>query len=296
MEHLNTILSNISVENVELFLPLKSINGANVNLVSQNDRDEQSSIGRVTSKQKLINQIRSDLSRLTNSSELSELNAEITRRIEQVLDHVRAIDRSVMNEIQSILDKQNQLQRSYTEKVKDDENAAASIFAQSSVDSNKLTHLETDMSLSKQTKSSQLQSQKLSFFAIQSSISILLILVKSSEKSDQTLVNQILRLTTQLVEQLPMKSTSFDVSKSSSGLYKSLKPLINLSSVSYHYKIKSTHMYSKQATYILLTFSIVKNSFKDILPLLIKLAFNTNDIYDIRDLFIELNTINIEQM
>ena len=74
-------------------------------------------------------------------------------------------------------------------------------------------------------------------------------------------------------------------------LFKSFEPIIN----DVHQLSSTTDLIiSKQATKILLSFFIVKGSFKDILALLNKLIFNTTDTYNVQGLIIQLNNNLIE--
>ncbi len=113
-------------------------------------------------------------------------------------------------------------------------------------------------------------------------------LLESVQKSDSHIVHQMLNLTNQLVEQIPLKYLSPDVYKRSNNLFKSLKPLTNyIQELSIHSDIDP--IAANQSIKILFNFSVIKASFKDILPLIRKLVFNTNDIFDIRKLLVKLN-------
>jgi hypothetical protein len=261
-QHSDVILSGDCAEDVHLFLPLDRVNAVSISSLSHNYRDQQRSIVASMTKQ-----IRAHISVLTKPSELDKLNIQIADIIQQVLDRITMINTNIVSDIQSILDKEQQLQTFYTRKLKEDENTDPSIFAQSFI---------------------QFQADILPFLAVQSTISILLVLIKSSEKNDPTIVYEVLRLADQLVEQIPMKYVSSDVYKRSSDLFKSLKPLTNyINELSLQTEIDPHAV--RQAVKILLSFSIVKASFKDILSILSRLIFNTTDVYDIQRLFIELN-------
>ena len=63
-------------------------------------------------------------------------------------------------------------------------------------------------------------------------------------------------------------------------LFKSLEPLINYIN---ELSLSTDLFISKQTIKILLSFSIAKGSFKDILYLLNKLIFNTNEIFYVQN-------------
>ncbi|CAF3035361.1 unnamed protein product [Rotaria sp. Silwood2] len=291
-QHSDKILSDGRTEDVHLFLPLDIINSISKNIILSHDDDQKSSIELPITKQTLIKQIRSDLSLLTNSPELDAFNTDMAGIIQQVFDHIATTNTTLQNAIQSNIDKEQQLKKSYAEKLKDDENTTTSIFDQPFVDSSSPENVsnenQTNNNSIKQQQLHQFQAEQLSFFAVQSLISMLLMLFQSVQKYDSTIIHQMLILTNQLVEQIPLNYLSPDVYKKSSNLFKSLKPLakyINQFSI----QTEIDPIAANQSITILLNFSIIKGSFKDVLPLIRKLIFNTTDIYDIRKLFIELN-------
>ncbi|CAF4803881.1 unnamed protein product [Rotaria sp. Silwood1] len=103
------------------------------------------------------------------------------------------------------------------------------------------------------------------------------------------IIHEIFTLASQLVEQIPIQYIFSDIYKRSSGLFKLLKPVTNyINELST--QIEVDPLAAKQAIKILLKFSILKASLKDILSLLSKLIFDTTEIYDVRELCIELNT------
>ncbi|CAF3719514.1 unnamed protein product [Rotaria sp. Silwood1] len=291
-QHSDSILSNGRTEDVHLFLPLDVINSISKNVILSHDHNQKSSIELPITKQTLTKQIRTDLSLLTNSSGLDAFNTEIAGIIQQVFDRIATTNTTLQNAIQSIIDKQQQLKNSYAEQLKDNENANTSIFAQSFVSSSNSENISNENQKEnnsiKQTQLHQFQAEQLSFFAIQSLISMLLMLLQTVKKYDSTIVHQMLILTNQLVEQIPLKYLSLDVYKRSSNLFKSLKPLVNYIN-EFSIQTEINPVAANQSITILLNFSIIKGSLKDALPLIRKLIFNTTDIYNIRKLFIELN-------
>ncbi|CAF4891601.1 unnamed protein product [Rotaria sp. Silwood1] len=191
-----------------------------------------------------------------------------------MFDYIATTNTNLQNSMQSIINKQEQLKNSYSEKLKDDENEMNSIFSETLIDSEKILDEQ--------------QVKELSFFAVQSLITMLLMLLKSVHKSDSTIVHQMLNLTNQLVEQIPLNCLSSDVYKRSHNLFKSVKPLTDYcQELSIQTDIDP--IAANQSIKILFHFSVMKASFKDILPLIRKLIFNTNDIFDIRKLLVKLN-------
>ncbi|CAF0796987.1 unnamed protein product [Rotaria sordida] len=291
-QYSDKIISDGRTEDVHLFLPLDVINSISQNSIVSHDHDQESSIELPITKQTLIKQIRANLSLLTNSPGLDEFNTKIAGIIQQVFDRITTTNTNLQNAIQSNIDKEQQLKKSYAEKLKDDENETTSIFAQTFVDSSSSENVsnenQTNNNSVKQIRLHQFQAEQLSFFAVQSLISMLLMLLQSVQKYDSTIVHQMLILTNQLVEQIPLNYLSPDVYKKSSNLFKSLKPLANYIN-KFSIQTEIDPIGANQSIIILLNFSIIKGSFKDVLPLIRKLMFNTTDIYDIRKLFIELN-------
>ncbi|CAF3325918.1 unnamed protein product [Rotaria socialis] len=280
----NNILSAERKEDAFLFLPLEVIDAISKNSISSPGRDQKSSIEFPITKQTLSKQIRQDLFLLTNSSAVDELNTKIANIITQVFDRIATTNANLQNAIQSINDKQQQLKNSYAEKLNDDKNITTSIFAQSFNDSANSNNASSE----NKKELHQFQAEQLSFFAVQSLISMLMMLLKSIHQYDSTIVHQMLNLTNQLIEQIPLNYLSPDIYKQSSNLFKSLKPLTNyIHELSKHTEVDP--IAASQSIKILLNFSVIKASLKEALPLIRSLMFNTTDTYDIRRLFIELN-------
>ncbi|CAF4919026.1 unnamed protein product, partial [Rotaria sp. Silwood1] len=268
----NKALSANETEDIHLFLPFDIINEINKNFTSLPNQKISNELS--ITKEVLINQIRNDISDFSNLFEVKKFNMEIAEIIKKIFDYIATTNTNLQNFMQSITNKQEQLKNSYSEKLKDDENEMNSIFSETLIDLEKI--------------SDEQQVMELSFFAVQSSITMLLILLKSVHKSDSTIVHQMLNLTNQLVEQIPLNCLSSDVYKRSHNLFKSLKPLTNyIQELSIQTDIDP--IVANQSIKILFNFSVMKASFKDILPLIRKLIFNTNDIFDIRKLLVKLN-------
>lgn len=268
----NELLSTNETENVHLFLPFEIINELNKNSILLKNQKISNELS--IAKETLVDQIRNDLSISSNLSEVTALNTDVTEMIKKVLDYITAANSSLQNSIESIMNKQNQLKNSYAEKLKDDENKMTSIFSEPFIDSEKV--------------SDEQQIKELSYFAIQSLLNMLLMLLQSVHKSDSVIPRTMLNLTNQIVEQMPLNSLSSDVYKGSHSLFKSLQPLTNyIQELSIQTDIDP--IVAKQSINILLNFSVIKSSFKDILPLIRKLIFNINDTFDVRKLLIKLN-------
>ena len=208
----------------------------------------------------LIEQIQKNLLYLTHLKDSDEINKQINEiLLETVLKFLENNSAEAMKQITDNWNTQQQLQKTFNEKLKEEENNL--IFF-----SNDDNH------------------QKLVYLSLQSLISILLILIKSAEKHDSTIIEQILFLTNQLSEQLPLKCLS--TLNYSNDLFKSLKPLISFIE---QLSFSSDKNLSKQSIQILIHLSIAKGSFEDILSLLTKLIFDKNHFYSINNLIEKLN-------
>ncbi|CAF3050511.1 unnamed protein product [Rotaria sp. Silwood2] len=259
-------------EDVHLFLPLDIISEINKNPILLHNHKVSNEIS--IAKETLINQIRNYISVFSNLSGFNEFNMEIAEIIKKMFDYISTTNTTLQNSMQSITNKQEQLKNSYDEKLKDDENEMAWIFSETLINSEKV--------------SDEQQLRELSFFGVQSLITMLLMLLKSVHKSDSTIVHQMLNLTNQLAEQISLNSLSSNVYKRSDNLFKCLKPLNNyIQELSI--QTEPDPIAANQSIKILLNFSVMQASFKDILPLIRKLIFNTNDVFDIRKLFVKLN-------
>lgn len=257
------VLSDDQTENIHLFLPFEIINEINKN---SNDLS--------IAKEKLINQIRNDIFISSNLPVINEFNTKMTEIIKKLLEYIVTQYTNLQNSKQSITDKQIQLKKSYDEKLQDDENATTSVLSEESIDSEK--------------GSNEQQLKELSFFAVESLITMILLLLESIQKSDSTIIHQMLILKNQLLEQIPLNYLSSDIYKRSSPLFKSIKPLTDyIQELLIPTDIDP--IAANQSIKILFNFSVMKSSLKDILPLIKKLMFNTNDIFDVRTLFVKLN-------
>ncbi|CAF2146500.1 unnamed protein product [Rotaria magnacalcarata] len=125
----NETLSDDQTEDIHLFLPFAIIKEINKN-------SSELSIA----KEKLINQIRNDISVSSNLSVVNEFDAQIAEIIKKMLDYIATKHTNLQNSIQSVTNKQNKLKNSYAAKLKDDESAAASIFSEALIDSEKVSN------------------------------------------------------------------------------------------------------------------------------------------------------------
>ncbi|CAF3200290.1 unnamed protein product, partial [Rotaria sp. Silwood2] len=275
----DTILSMANKYDISFFFPLKSSD-------TKLDSTELNNDKQISNTQtEFVLQIRNDLALLTKLVEWERINTEINDILmNNVFTFLVDQNKKVMEEINNRLTYKQHLQTLFMKKLKDDTYDNVSILSHSLTDcsSENATTSSTQTEDHHQQQNTKHQFKQLSYFAIQSLTSFLFILIKSAEKNDPTIIHEILTLASQLCEQLPMKC----LSSTNSFLFKSLKPLID-----YIHELSSTAdpIISKQALKILLNFSIVKGSFKDIFSLLSKLIFNTTDIYNVQGLVIQLN-------
>lgn len=218
----------------------------------------------------LIKQIRSAIFLLTNSKGATEIDIQIDQiLIDDVCSFVENIYEKAMKETTEAWEEQQKLRTSLSKKLKEEVDENRSIFpANENLSTSENVH----------------NNQKLSYFALQSLASVLLILIKSAEKTDPAIVQQILSLASQLIEQVPIRYLSS--SDYSNFLFQSLKPL---RSYFEDLSLSSDVNFAGQATKILLHFSIARASFKELLPLLARLIFETNSHYDVRNLIDKLN-------
>lgn len=126
--------------------------------------------------------------------------------------------------------------------------------------------------------------KQLSCFGIQSLLSILLLLIRATEKHDSIVIPQILNLSLQISQQLPLKS----LSSSSVGMnfIDSLKPLVDFIE---ELTKSEDQTVSKQARLVLLSFAIAKGSLKDLLPWLQLLISDRTNTYESAGIFRQFN-------
>ena len=196
----------------------------------------------------LIKQIRNEIFQLTNSNHSNQLETFIN----EISSSLQNSHQNSLTKMKEIWEKQKQLRINF--------------------------HNEDQQNQS----SNEDPSNKLIFIAIQSLTSILLILIKSVEKTDETILHQILSLTIQLIEQIPIKSFSIY----SKRFYQSINPIYHfIEDLSYSQDL----FLSNRSIEILFHFAFIKSSFKDLLSLIHRFLFDTNHNYNFKNLFIKLN-------
>ena len=219
-----------------------------------------------------IDKIRQSLFRLTHANELEQIDAEINHiLVDEILPPVNEYYEKAIKKLQFDLENQHQFYASLTNKFQEDEDDNQPVIDESVED--------------------EPGNEQVSSFAIQSFASIVLLLIKSAEKTDPTIVQQVVTLTSQLCEKLPMMSSS--ALSVTSLLFRSLQPARDFF---HELLLRNDPIVAKAATKILLNFAIAQSSFKEMLPLLARLMFDTETVYDIRRLFLQLNKALITTM
>ncbi|CAF3055967.1 unnamed protein product [Rotaria sp. Silwood2] len=293
----NSITFANGKENINLFLSMKTLSDPSTNQTQYNSNNQM-----LSSERSLIKQIQNHLLLLTKTHEFTETNTKVNKILMEnsfvlVADHYR----KALQEIKTIFDKQQQLQKSLRKKLGNDNNTNECIFAESfaesSVTNKNILLTETTTSIhgaqtstveEEMQQKAEIETQKFSYFAIQLLTSLLLVSIKANERIDSSIATQIIILASQLFEQIPIRFlSSFELSANSNNLmFKSLKPLINYIN---ELSLSTDPILAAQAVQILLKFSIAQASFHDLLPIISKLIFNTTDIYNVRYLFGQLN-------
>ena len=252
----DTTLSSADPNDISYFYSLESDESNNDYPISKFQR-------------KYTEEIRNSLSVLTKPIDWERLDTEID---DLLLNNIfKSIDeekKKVKEDSESSLSYEQQFRIFLMKKVKDD-NSINLIFEDNN-DSDQEEGKAKDLS------------RQLAYLSTQSLMSIILILTKSAEKTDPTIIQYILTVVKQLCEQLPMK----DISSTRYSFFKSWQPLIDYIQ---ELSLTTDSIISKQTIEILLRFFLAKRSFKDILSLLNRLIFNTTDIYNVQTLFIQLN-------
>ncbi|CAF4632699.1 unnamed protein product [Rotaria sp. Silwood1] len=249
------------------------------------------------SDKRFVQQIQNYLSKLTHSNALNDIDSKIREiLVENLRNPLIEYLGEAMKDVETIWNLQNKLQESLLNNMTNSSTVDQSIFVHRSIDSSsqEIKHPNSANANDKNEQSNiakqnpQIQVQQISYFAIQSLLSILILLIQSIAKNDPTFEHQILTLTNQLCEQMPFKylSSPIFMMSSSNFVLKSLKPLTNYIN---ELSLSNDPTTAKQALQCLLSFAVAKGSFKDILNVLSKFIFNTNDIYYVQGLCIQLN-------
>ena len=233
-------------------------------------------------------QIRTNLFQLTNSIEMEEINAEINRILkDDTLKFIEKYYERTLQEVAGTLKAGHQLQETLANKFKEEEKEDDDDEDNDDDEKNSLSQLSEDLNSDESDddhERNRSKTKELSYFAIKSLMSVVLILIKSVEKNDSTVIREILSLADQLCQEVSIKYSSY--LNQDKALFQSLKPLINYIK---QLSLSSDLVLAKQAIKILLRLSIVKAAFKDILSLLSQLILDTKNTYDIKSLFKQLN-------
>jgi hypothetical protein len=279
--------------NPEIILSGNDTNDNNVFLCSKNSTDPMESNGDnliSNSERQLLQNIQNKIHSLTNINELKKINNEIhANLIETIFLPMATYSQEAINDITTIAEKKEQLQISLMKKLDDEKRVNQGIFEPTLIDSsseNVNNDNNQESEFDKQLKrDADIEDQQVSHLATESFSSILLLLIKSVEKHDPSIIDQVLTLATQLYENIPMKYLS-SRNKKNNFLFKSLILLTN-----YINQLPSSDekILKEKIIKILLSFAIAKASFKDILPLLNQLIFNTTDVFNVRNIFTQLN-------
>jgi hypothetical protein len=286
----DTIVSRSGNENIHLFSCVKALDGMTTSSIGF-DQISSTHI-------ELIKQIQKHLSLPTHVADVTKINSEIDKiLLTNVFPPILARYRRAIEEIITIMKKQQQLTLniSLKQKLEENENIDQSI-SEESFDDRFSEDIDTEESNVAEQKLEQVKYlQQVNHFAIQSLTSLLMILIKSVEKNDPTFVQQLLTLAKQLCDQIPM---NFFASSESSPIinkywFKSLQPLTNYIN---ELSLSENLMVANKALEIQLNFSIAKESFKDILPILRKFIFSKVHIYNVRCLFVRLNNSLIKTL
>ena len=229
-------------------------------------------------------QIRDHLFQLTTTNELMEIDTELYKILtETVFPLVDKYYKEAIKEIKNTLERQVKLKKNLVSLLKEEESGKNWTFGSND------NFISNENNNDQEKK--QLKNKKLSYIAIESLISILLILMKSIEKHDSAVVNQILSLADQLCEQIPAKYLLFFNQEKL--LLKSLNPLVEYIE---RLSLSSDSIVATKTIKILLRFSIATGSFKGILPVLSKLVSDLSNTYDLKILFEQLNNCFTESV
>jgi hypothetical protein len=277
-----TILADRDHDDISLFFPSTLFTESTLNSIRSNDSQPipHDQIDYIKGIQKF-------LSKLAMPVHWASTNEEINNIVNgDIYNWLKCQNRNVIDNMKEYTTDKQQLKLSLAKKVEHDNDL--SIFAKPFMP---IQNTSLDMSTRSSDSIQPVQQQRcnhlnqqLAYFAIQSLSSILCMLFKSAEKNDPTLIHQIVCLASQLCEQLPMKCLSS--SNVNTLLFQSLKPMINYI---YDLSLTDDSILAKQAKMILLTFFIAKGSFKDLLPHLCTLIFDTTNIYQVHAICVQLN-------
>ncbi|CAF4751629.1 unnamed protein product [Rotaria sp. Silwood1] len=283
-----TIVSLSGDENIHLFSCIKVL-----------DSMTTSSIGfdQIASAHiQLMKQIQEHLSLEIHLADVTKINSEINEILTtDVFPLVSIRYRETTEEMRAMVKEQEQLMLNiYLKKnLEEDENIDQSIPVESL--HNTFSEGIDTFAIKNKIEQNKLQIQQVSYFALRSLTSLLLMFIKSAEKNDPTFVQELLTLTIHLCDQIPM--INFTASDSSPLIgkhwFQSLQPLTNYF---HELSLSKNLIVANKSMKILLNFAIAKASFKDILTILRKLLFNKVHVYNVQRLFTRMNNCLIETL
>lgn len=267
---LDSLLSGNGKENIDLFLPTKALIDTTPKRISFSERV-------------LIKQIQHYLLLLTETHELTDMNNKISKTlIENGLTAITHCYRNALLEMKTIVDKQRQLRNLLIRTIHD--RSILLIDTINSTQNNQNTTIANEI----QDKG-DIEDKNLFYTAINLLTTLLLVSIKAHEQTDPSIGSQIVATAASLCEQISIKSLSYynqSSTNSTNAIFQSLKPLITYM---HELSISSDRAVASQAITVLLKFSIAQKSFRDLLPVIKKLIFNSIDVYDVRHLFVQLN-------
>ncbi|CAF1048824.1 unnamed protein product [Rotaria sordida] len=222
----DTIVSSYGKEDINLFLPIKFTTDTKTSLILSDDDCRIFNY-----ENKLIKQIRNHLSLLTNTTEQIAINDEIDHILmKDIYELITNQYQRAMKDIQHIFNTKEELQRTIKEKLDIDKNIDEFIstvpYATTRVEEEKKIEVTTTTSKQQQV---DVGFQKFLGFSLQMLTSVLLILIRSAEKNDPSIINQMLTLANQFCEQIPIERLSSSILSPTTHnlLWKPLQPLTN---------------------------------------------------------------------
>ncbi|CAF0926062.1 unnamed protein product [Rotaria sordida] len=222
----DTIVSSYGKEDINLFLPIKFTTDTKTSLILSDDDCQIFNY-----ENKLIKQIRNHLSLLTNTTEQIAINDEIDHILmKDIYELITNQYQRAMKDIQHIFNTKEELHRTIKEKLDIDKNIDEFIstvpYATTRVEEEKKIEVATTTSKQQQV---DVGFQKFLGFSLQMLTSVLLILIRSAEKNDPSIINQILTLANQFCEQIPIERLSSSILSPTTHnlLWKPLQPLTN---------------------------------------------------------------------
>ena len=215
-----------------------------------------------------INTIREHLTALTKCNAWNVIKEQLSETIKtNVTKMIKEYYETIFQEIDHFKKKKEIFRKRIDETFEDNRSQTQRLSSGKSSD------------ISIDTKNERMK-MELSSFGIRSLISTVLLLIRSAEKHDPSLVDEILVFATELTRQLPVKClSSYKIDPS---WIKSLEPLIvYMNGLS----TRSNPSLVGQAQMILLSMAMAKGSLKDLLPLIMFFFVDKNSTYRVAHLF-----------